>query len=118
MSKAAQWACGFLVFIQWCPNPQALNHLSVSVRSACLLAAKLAALLLVPKAGERRIPSTVLAHESAHGERGVRASVGSLRVDVSDVDLHRAVILGLDQAVGSAALARDVEIYGGTGGVL
>lgn len=73
MSKAAQWACGFLVFIQWCPNPQALNHLSVSVRSACLLAAKLAALLLVPKAGERRIPSTVLAHESAHGERGVRA---------------------------------------------
>jgi len=82
------------------------------------LAAELAALLLIPKAGERRIPSTVLAHESAHGERGVRASVGPLGVDVSDVDLHRAVILGLDQAVSGAALARDVEIYGGTGGVL
>lgn len=45
-------------------------------------------------------------------------SVGPLGVDVSDVDLHRAVILGLDQAVSGAALARDVEIYGGTGGVL
>lgn len=53
-----------------------------------------------------------------NGNKKQTYSVGSLRVDVSDVDLHRAVILGLDQAVGSAALARDVEIYGGTGGVL
>ena len=45
-------------------------------------------------------------------------SVSPLGINVSDVDLHRAVILGLDQAVGSAALARDVQIHGGAGSVL
>jgi len=51
-------------------------------------------------------------------KQNITYSVGPLGVDVSDVDLHRAVILSLDQAVSGAALARDVEIYGGTGGVL
>jgi hypothetical protein len=45
-------------------------------------------------------------------------SVSPLGVNVSDVDLHRAVILGLDQAVGGAALARDVQIDGVAGSVL
>jgi hypothetical protein len=45
-------------------------------------------------------------------------SVGAISVDVRDVDLDRAVILGLDQAVGRRALARDVEIDGLALGVL
>ena len=45
-------------------------------------------------------------------------SVSPLGINVSDVDLHRAVILGLDQAVGGAALARDVQVDGGARCVL
>ena len=39
-------------------------------------------------------------------------SVSPLGIDVRDVDLHRTVILSLDQAVGGAALAGDVQIHG------
>ena len=39
-------------------------------------------------------------------------SVGAVGIDVRDVDLDRAVILGLDQAVGRRALTRDVKIDG------
>lgn len=39
-------------------------------------------------------------------------SVGAVGIDVGDVDLDRAVILGLDQAVGRRALARDVKVDG------
>jgi len=45
-------------------------------------------------------------------------SVSPLGINMSDVDLHRAVILGLDQAVGGAALARDVQVDGGARCVL
>ena len=44
--------------------------------------------------------------------RKMAHSVSPLGINVSDVDLHRAVILGLDQAVGGAALARDVQVDG------
>jgi len=49
-------------------------------------------------------------HEPGEGESGVLAVVHAGVVEVADVNLHGSVILGLDEAVGPAALARDVEV--------
>ena len=51
-------------------------------------------------------------HEPGEGESGVLAVVHAGVVEVTDVNLHGSVILGLDEAVGPAALARDVEVDG------
>ena len=42
---------------------------------------------------------------------GVRVGVQALCVHVTNIDLDRGVVLGVDEAVGVAALARDVEIH-------
>jgi hypothetical protein len=52
-----------------------------------------------------------LAHgtdEAAEGVGDVVAGVAAGLVDLTDRDLYRGVVLGLDDAVGSAAFARDV----------
>ena len=48
------------------------------------------------------------AYETADGVDLVVASVAAVLVNLGDGDLDRAVILGLDDAVGGAALAGDV----------
>ena len=50
-------------------------------------------------------------HEPGEGESGVLAVVHAGVVEVTDVNLHGSVILGLDEAVGPAALAGDVEVH-------
>lgn len=50
-------------------------------------------------------------HEAAQRVRLVLASCAAGLVDLSDGDLHRAVVVGLDDAVGCAALAGDVPVY-------
>ena len=50
------------------------------------------------------------AHETGQRERGVLARVHARLVQVADVHLDAGVILGRDQAVRPAALARDVQV--------
>ena len=49
-------------------------------------------------------------HKPGEGEGGVLAVVNAVLVEVTHVNLHGSVILGLDEAVGPAALAGDVEV--------
>lgn len=49
-------------------------------------------------------------HEPGEGEGGVLPVVDTGLVEVADVDLHGSVVLGLDEAVGPAALAGDVKV--------
>jgi ABC-type Fe3+-hydroxamate transport system substrate-binding protein len=49
------------------------------------------------------------AHEAAEGVWLVLASVATVLVDLADADLDGGVILGLDDATGSVALAGDVD---------
>jgi hypothetical protein len=51
-----------------------------------------------------------LAHKSAESIDVVLASVAAVLVDFGDRNLDRGVILGLDNAIGSGALAGDVAI--------
>jgi hypothetical protein len=51
-------------------------------------------------------------HEAAEGVDVVLAGDGAaVLVDLGDGDLDGAVVLGLDDAVGGAALAGDVEVH-------
>jgi hypothetical protein len=50
------------------------------------------------------------AHETAERVGLVIAGVAAVLVDLSDADLDRGVVLGLDDAAGSAALAGDVAV--------
>ena len=50
-------------------------------------------------------------HEPGEGEGGVLPVVDTGLVEVADVHLHGSVILRLDEAVGPAALAGDVEVH-------
>ena len=50
------------------------------------------------------------AHEAAEGVGLVLAGVAAVLVDLGDGELHRGVVLGLDDAVGCAALAWDVPV--------
>lgn len=49
-------------------------------------------------------------HVSREGEDGVLAVVDAMLVEVAHVKLHRSVVLGLDEAVGPAALAGNVKV--------
>jgi len=48
--------------------------------------------------------------ESAERVRLVLARVSAILVDLADADLDRGVVLGFDDAVGGAALARDIKV--------
>ena len=50
--------------------------------------------------------------ESAERVRLVLPRVSAILVDLADADLDRGVVLGFDDAVGSAALARDITAGG------
>ena len=52
------------------------------------------------------------AHEAAERVDLVLAGVAAVLVDLGDADLDGAVVLGLDDAVGRAALAGDVPAQG------
>ena len=49
------------------------------------------------------------ADEAGQGVDLVLAGVAAVLVDLCDADLHRGVVLGLDDAAGGAALAGDVN---------
>ena len=49
------------------------------------------------------------AHEAAERVDLVLAGVAAVLVDLCDADLHRGVVLGLDDAAGGAALAGDIN---------
>lgn len=51
------------------------------------------------------------AHKAAQRIRLVLARVAAVLVHLADADLHRGVVLGLDDAVRGAALARDVAVW-------
>jgi len=59
---------------------------------------------LLGKAVERHVALTAGADVAAQNKRRVAAVVGTRLVDVADVDLHRGVVLGRDQAVGVRAV--------------
>lgn len=48
--------------------------------------------------------------EAAHGVGLVLAGVAAVLVDLANGDLNRGVVVGLDDTVGCAALARDVAV--------
>jgi hypothetical protein len=50
-------------------------------------------------------------HEPGEGEGGVLPVVDTGLVEVAHVHLHGSVILRLDETVGPAALAGDVEVH-------
>lgn len=67
--------------------------------------------LLLRKSVERVVRLALGANVAADGEGGVLAGNGAaLLVNVSNVDLNRGVVLGLDDAVGGIALARNVKL--------
>ncbi len=49
-------------------------------------------------------------HESTKCKGVVLARIASVLVDFGDADLHRSMVLSLDDAVGRAALARHVAV--------
>ena len=51
------------------------------------------------------------AHVTRERDRRVRPTVHAVRVEVSDVHLHRPLIRGRDQTVRPRALARDVQVH-------
>lgn len=52
-------------------------------------------------------------YESAQGVDLVLARVSAVLINLADGDLDRCVVLGLDDAVGGAALAGDVTVKNG-----
>lgn len=60
------------------------------------------------KAVKRVVSLAASAHKSAERIDAVLAGVAAVLVNVADGDLHRGVVVGLDDAVGSAAFAGDV----------
>jgi len=82
------------------------------------LAAKLSPLFLIPNTSKGSVCCSILADESAESYSGVRARVGAVSIDVSDVNLHGAMVLGLDEPVGGTALTWHVKINGRSLGVL
>lgn len=60
------------------------------------------------KAVKRVVSLAASAHKSAERIDAVLAGVAAVLVNVADGDLHRGVVIGLDDAVGSAAFAGDV----------
>lgn len=59
---------------------------------------------------QRVVSLTHGANEAAESVVDGLAGVASVLIDLSDRDLHRRVVLGLDDAVRGAALAGDVEV--------
>merc|ERR1719221_819752 len=66
--------------------------------------------VLVQKPVQASIALTPLADEACQGEREKFAHVPAFLVDLPDVQLHRAVLLGCDELVRCGALAGKVEI--------
>lgn len=62
------------------------------------------------KAVEGVIALTAGTDEAAHRVGLVLAGVATVLVDLADGDLNRGVVVGLDDTVGCAALARDVAV--------
>lgn len=62
------------------------------------------------KTVKRVISLAASAHKSAERIDAVLAGVATVLVNVADGDLHRGVVVGFDDAVGSAAFAGDVAI--------
>jgi len=67
--------------------------------------------LLLPETRESFVSLSLLTDESAESKGGVLTGVSTSGVDVANVDLNRAVVLGLNETVGGRALARDVKIH-------
>lgn len=59
---------------------------------------------------QRIVRLAARAHKAAQSVHLVLASVVTVLIDLADGDLHGGVVVGLDNAVGRAALARDVAI--------
>lgn len=57
-----------------------------------------------------RLSTHHVPHVSREGEDGVLAVVDASLVEVAHVNLHGSMILGLDEAVGPAALAGNVKV--------
>lgn len=67
--------------------------------------------LLLGKAVERVVALTELADEAGQGEDGRLARDGAaVGVNVSNGDLHRSVVLGLNDAASGGALSGDVKV--------
>ena len=67
------------------------------------------------KTVQRVITLATRTDEAAQGIGLVLAGVAAVLVDLADGDLHRGVVAGFDNAVGCAALARDVAVRGQIG---
>eukprot|EP00270_Netrium_digitus_P020388 TRINITY_DN83_c0_g1_i1.p1 TRINITY_DN83_c0_g1~~TRINITY_DN83_c0_g1_i1.p1 ORF type:complete len:108 (-),score=26.43 TRINITY_DN83_c0_g1_i1:172-495(-) len=67
-------------------------------------------LLLLPQSVQCTVGVALVAHEAGESEGGVVAGEDPALIHVPNVQLHRRMVLGRDQAVGGGALPRDVEI--------